>query len=181
MLPTSGKVAVIREAIVRRRYVKLLYEKWDGRLDIEEAIAASDYQKSYFLDESTVGRVDMYEPGIGLFNVFYRHAHPPFDTALDEHLAEHPDVPCAFDTPPVPTEEGLFRVQSYHYLPSQELKALYELHVDARYRVIRQVEVGEHGERLGEERYAYDPDGWVSTTVVDGAGEVTRVYHRDDD
>jgi hypothetical protein len=167
---------------MNRRYTKLVYEKWDDLLDIEEAIRTEDYSKSYVLEDGTIGRIDVYEPGIGLFKVSYRMVNPPFEPTVTEHFRLYPNTPCAVLTPPVPTEGGFNLIHSHHFNSTGSLEARYELHYDRAGRIVRRIKLSIGGERLSEEQENYDARGlWLSTTQLGPLGERIREYHRDDD
>lgn len=167
---------------MNRQYAKIVYEKWDDSLSLEDAIKAEDYSKSYYLDEMTIGRIDYYDPGVGLFKVSYRQVTPPFEPVVSEHFRLYPNTLCELFTPPVGTGDGSLAVHTYLFQPPGLLESRHELHYDSSGRVVRRVTLSERGERLSEERENYDPSGrWVSTTTLNAAGEATREYRRDDD
>jgi hypothetical protein len=167
---------------MRREYTKTAYAKWDDRISVEEAIQQEDYAKLYFLDETTIGRMDVFEPGHGLFKVSYRLVDPPFESLLDSHFREQPNVLCEVVTPPALSDGGVTRVYTYLFDSPMNCKSRYELHFDLNNRVIRSIMLSAGGEYRRDERKSYDAEGeWLSTSVFDGAGNPIRVYHRDDD
>jgi len=164
------------------RYVKLLYEPWDIGADIERAIEADDYIKSYYLDEKTIGRVDYYDPEEGLFKVAYRQVPPPFQSILADHFRHYPGTLCEITTPNSESDDGLQFVRGFMYKSPILLESREDLYYDKSGKVVRRVKIGEDGEILSEERTSFDVEGnWLNTTMLDASGKVLFVNHRDDD
>jgi hypothetical protein len=168
----------------RPKYHKLVYSKWDDLLGIQEAIAQNNYLKYYYLDETTVGRVDQYFEWHGLFMVSYRQAPPPpYDDALARHFLEHPTALCEFQTSPVATLEGLRLVRTYRYKPPKTLDQMHEVYLDVHDRVLKRIEIGSNGQRIREEHRVYNEKGeLIGTKYYDEAGRLVNDHDflRDD-
>jgi hypothetical protein len=170
------------DPVTKRRYVKIVYWGCGLQPDIEEAIEAEDYCKSYYIDDETVGRVDTYHPGTGLLKVSYELVAPPFDALVAEHFRLYPGVLCDVCTEPRPTGDGgkVLRVDIYRSVG--EVQTRLELHYDRVGDEVRRIILDENGNRLREERRTYDADGkWLSTAIFDADGKPGPVLHRDDD
>ena len=165
-----------------RKYAKVVHEKLDESLSLEDAIKSEEYCTNYFLDETTIGRIDYYEPGFGLVKVSYRQVSPPLDAVVSEHFRVYPDALCEVFTPTERGNDKALVVHTYLFQPPGLLDSRYELHYDPSGRVERRIKLGENGERVSEENERYDITGqWVSTTTLDASGQAIREYHRDDD
>jgi hypothetical protein len=147
--------------IMKRQYVKLMFERVNDKLDIEEAISIGSYVKTYFLDEHTIGRVDTYLEGIGLCNISYREVMPPFDELVRAHFTNYPanDVMCECFTPESVTPEGLRVAMLSYYTAPDVLDFQAEVYMEKNGRVVKRIYVDEDGRPIREEHPIYDYQG----------------------
>jgi hypothetical protein len=166
----------------RRKHRKIVYESWLDQFDIEEAIAAGEYTKTYLLADGTVSRVDMFDgPGV-LFKVSYRDVPPPYDGPLAEHQSRHPGALSEFWAPAVLADDGTLVVRTCLYEPDGTPGRRFELHRTAAGQTLRQIEIGPGGERLREERPIRGATGEVvGYASYDTSGALVREYRFDDD
>ena len=167
---------------MERRYCKIVYEPFYHYLgDIEAAIAAGEYTKTYYLDGRSVGRVDLYTQPEGLFKVSYRGVAPPYDIQLAEHRLKYPGALCEFWTQPIRSSAGLWVVQSVLYEVSGEVGGRSELHLDDNGWPVREIELGPAGQPVEETQRVYNEAGVpVLFRYYDAAGKLLRESSHDD-
>lgn len=162
---------------MNRRYRKLVYETWSTAVDIETAIARNDYYVSYYLDDTTIGRVDEYSPDAGLVTVSYYLVEGPRQELLAWHFARYPGVCCEFLTPPVSVDATQTRVESCQYESPTTLNARYNLYFDQRGRVARCVQLDHEGNTLTDEYNIVSQEGrLIRTLVYDAEGKLLHDY-----
>lgn len=143
---------------MRRKYARVISEPYDATADGEEEIAACGYEKKYFLNDGTIGRIDYVLRDIGVIKVSYRQIAPPFDDVLAEHFREYPEVCCEFILPQGVSPEGL-RVERVYLYESPEVIDEQMLFLDARGWVVRRAWLGPDGQPISEEYPRYNDAG----------------------
>jgi hypothetical protein len=166
---------------MERRYTKLVFETWCLEQDIERAIAVGEYTKTYYLDDHTIGRVDLFDRDEGLCKVSYREVPPPYEELLAEHRRTYPGAMCEFWTPAVRSPDNLWVARTSVFEPSGELGNRFEVHSDDAGRCLRRIKLGPDGEPAEEERPIYDGAGrMIGFGLYDAAGNFVREYLNDD-
>jgi hypothetical protein len=148
---------------------------WGDAAGIEKAIATNNRViKTYFLDETTIGRVDTFRPEVGLARVSYRHLEPPYEEVLEQHRHQHPGVPFDIWTPPTISNDKLHVVRIRYFDESEALTDEQEIHfadkeLERRYY---EVTLGPEGRAVQKAMFLYDARGeHLFTRVYDGLGE----------
>jgi hypothetical protein len=160
---------------MNRQYHKLVYERYNLSVDVEEAIRQGEYRKIYYFEDNSIGRIDEYAPDDGLIKVSYQQTQPPFESEVDAHFEKHPDVLCEFVTPSIRGADGLHVVQSYLYLPSKVLDRRYEGHFADSGKLVKRISIGLDGQRGDETHQVYDEKGrLVKAIVYDASGRLIR-------
>jgi hypothetical protein len=165
-----------------RKYRKLVYESSNQRLDVEEAIALNEVTKTYYLADGKIGKVCFFRREKGLYKVSYRELLPPYDDILRQHFEKHPGVVCEFFTPREPAQEGITISKTRVYEAPASLCRQFELYFDATGRLIKQIEIGLHGQWLSDERPIYGKDGYeIGMESYDISGKfINRHLYADD-
>jgi hypothetical protein len=160
-----------------RPYGKIEYASWNRKQTIEEAIAADDYIKTYFLEDGRIGRIDYSRKGKGLVKISYRECELPDESLLGEHLANHPGVLCEIASPKSRSLNGGWIVTSRLYEPSGALDRRYELYYDDGDRLLRSIKLTANGDRVLEERPLYDDNGiTVGMELYNASGKLINIH-----
>lgn len=149
--------------------------------DIAAAIAAGEYTKTYYLDDCTVGRVDLYSQPEGLCKVSYKEVPPPYEALVAEHHRKYPGAMCEFWTPAVLSDAGLWVVRTCLYDPAGAIDLQFEIHSDEAGRWQREIKLGPGGEPVEERRPLFDCKGeQVGFGLYDSVGQLRTEYFNDD-
>jgi hypothetical protein len=167
--------------MMERVYTKLVFETWYLEMDIESAIAAGEYTKTYYLDDRTIGRVDLYDRDEGLCKVSYREVPPPHDELVAEHRSKYPSAMCEVWTPAVRSADGLRVSRTCLYDATGMPDVRFEIHSDDNGRWQREIRLGPDGDPIEERRPLLDGKGeQIGFELYDPAGHLHTKYFNDD-
>jgi hypothetical protein len=166
---------------MERRYTKLVFETWYRETDIERAIEVGEYTKTYFLDDLTVGRVDLYDREEGLCKVSYREVPLPHDELVADHYSKYPHAMCEVWTQPTRLGDRLWVSRTFLYEASGIPDLRFEIHRDDEGQWHREIKLGPNGERIEERQPIFDTQGnLIGFRLYDSQGSFVREYLNDD-